>query len=118
MRWVNGAVVGNVVAMVEAGGFVKWRDPDGVDAKPTDVLEFVLNADEVAYARAISIGKGANVDLITNGTDPPRVFVSILRDALGSDLGNGTHFVYLFFLKTRWKCKRLQTLANERQTRQ
>jgi len=69
--WVNLAVRRNVVAVVVTGRAVKRRQPDDVDTKPFEIVEATGDALNITHAVARAVGKGADVDLVADGTVEP-----------------------------------------------
>ena len=64
-------VVADVVAAVAQRGGVERRQPEAVDAEPLDVVELGDQAVEVARARAVGVGEGADEDLVEDGLAVP-----------------------------------------------
>src|SRR5436305_14061160 len=58
------AVVGNVVSVVAQGRREKWHQPNRVDAKIFEIVEFLCEALEITNAIAIAVEKCADVDLV------------------------------------------------------
>ena len=57
-------IVGDVIAEVGHRRGVDRRDPDGIDAEPTQVVDAIENALQVTNAIAASILKRARIDVI------------------------------------------------------
>ena len=70
---VDGAVVGDVVAVVLLRALAEGRDPDRVDAQLLDIFEPPGDARQVADAVAVRVLEAARVDLVDDGTLPPQV---------------------------------------------
>ena len=68
---VDGGVVGDIVAVVDAGRGIHRSDPDGVDAEGLQIVEAGGDAFDVADAVAVGILKTARVDLVENRVTPP-----------------------------------------------
>ena len=90
---IDGVVVGDVVADVEAGRRVDRREPDGIDAERplravVDVVELVDQAGQVTDAIVVAVRERARVDLVDDATLPPVVTEGGTRDRRG-DLGLG-----------------------------
>jgi len=65
-------IIGDIIAEVGHRRGVDRRDPDGVDAEPTQVVGAIENAPQVADAIAIAVLKRARVNLIDDCLLPPR----------------------------------------------
>ena len=71
-RRLDIAVVGNVVAEV---GVRRDRDraqPDGIDAKPLEIIEPADDTREVADAIAVRVLERTRIDLVDDAVAPPR----------------------------------------------
>jgi hypothetical protein len=55
--WIDRTIVGEVVAEVTERALVYWRQPDGVDAKPFQIVQTRQQADQVAFAVSIGVLK-------------------------------------------------------------
>ena len=81
------AVIGNIIAVIAPRRRVERQQPDGVDAKLGDIVEFGDQARKIADAVIIGIKKRFDMDLINH-----RIFVPkrVLR---GGDGGVDVHEV-------------------------
>lgn len=64
-------VIGDVVAAIPIGGWKMRREPDRIDAKADEVIEFRGDAGKIADAVAVTISEGTWVDLIKDSGLPP-----------------------------------------------
>ena len=62
--WIDSSVISNIIAHVDQGAFVDGADPNNIDTKCLDVVEFLDDARYVADTIAIGVIKGAGVDLV------------------------------------------------------
>lgn len=62
--WVDGTVIGHIVAEIEHRRCINRREPDGIDAELSEIVDFFADAGEVADAVAIRIFETARVDLV------------------------------------------------------
>jgi hypothetical protein len=70
----DGAIVGDVVAEVDHWRRVDRRDPYGVHAKRSEVLQARRDARKIADAVAVCVLKRTRVDLVNHASLPPRQF--------------------------------------------
>ena len=82
-------IVGNVVAEVEHRRFDEWRDPDGIDAKPCEVVEALTNAVEIADPIASRVEEAARVDVVDHRTLPPLQRLGACSCRVGDLLARG-----------------------------
>ena len=68
---IDGGVIGDVVAVVDARRGIHGRDPDGVDAEVMQVVEARRDALDVADAVAVGVLKAARVDFVDDRVPPP-----------------------------------------------
>src|SRR5579871_4575415 len=66
-------VVADVVAEIPHGRGKERRDPNAIDAKARDIIQLLGNAREIADAVAVAVPETARVDVVDDGTLPPRV---------------------------------------------
>ena len=69
---IHSEEVADVVSVVESRRRVEGRDPHNVDPEPGKVGELAPYPFEIAYSVSITVAEGANVDLVADGTPPPR----------------------------------------------
>ena len=67
----DGAVVGDVIAIVVVGGLVDRGEPDDVDAELLEIRDAARDTRQVADAIAVRILEAARIDLIDDGLFPP-----------------------------------------------
>src|SRR5258705_5905080 len=72
-RWIDVAIVCDVVAEIRHGRDVERRNPDTVDAERRDVIELLDDARQIADAIAVAILKAPGIDLINDGVSPPGI---------------------------------------------
>src|SRR5258708_6559194 len=72
-RWIDIAIVGDVVAEIRHGRDVERRNPDTVDAERRDVIQLLHDSGQIADAIAVVILKAPGIDLINDGVSPPRI---------------------------------------------
>jgi hypothetical protein len=70
-RWIDVAVVGNVIAVILLRRPLEGRNPDGIDAEAGDVVELAVEAAKVSDAVVVSVGKTARIDLVDHRSSPP-----------------------------------------------
>jgi hypothetical protein len=70
-RRVDAGEVRDVVAEIRHRRGIDRGQPDGVDAKPTKIVEPVDDAGQIADAIAVAVLKRARVDLIDDPVRPP-----------------------------------------------
>ncbi len=68
---VDVSVVRDVVAPVQIRGGVDGRQPDAIDAEPSQVVEMLDDPSEVADPVAVRVREGPNVDLVQDPVAPP-----------------------------------------------
>ena len=71
---VNIAIVGNVVAVVDHGGFVNGREPNAVNTQLFQNRQFGYDTLQVADAVSVAVAKAFAVDLVDNCFLPPFLF--------------------------------------------
>ena len=69
---VNPAVVGNVITKVGHRGRVNGRNPDRVDAEPTEIVQAQSYARKIADAVAVAVLERTGVDLVNDAVLPPK----------------------------------------------
>ncbi len=69
---IDVAIVGHVVSTVVERRHVPGTHPDGIHPQSLQVGQARSNAGDVAGAVAIPIGERAGIDLIDDGSAPPR----------------------------------------------
>jgi hypothetical protein len=62
----NGVVVRNIVAYINLGRSIHWRQPNHIDAEIVQIVEFRKNARNVAQSIAIAIFETSGPDLVTS----------------------------------------------------
>ena len=62
--WVDGAVVGDVVAVVPARRGEEGVEPDMIHPQRGDVVDLLNDAAQVAYAVAGGVAEGLGIDLV------------------------------------------------------
>ena len=67
----DGAVVGDVVAVVVVGRLVDRGEPDDIDAELLEIRDAARDARQVADAVAVRILETARINLIDDGLFPP-----------------------------------------------
>ena len=67
----DGAVVGDIVAVVIVRGSVDGREPQHLDAEVRQVRNLLGDAGQVADAIAVGVVEGAGVDLVDHRFLPP-----------------------------------------------
>ena len=77
--WIDGLVVGDVVAEVNLGRGVHGRNPDSVDAQTFKVVQTLGDAVEIADAIAVGVLKAAGIDLVEDSVLPPGAAVMMRR---------------------------------------
>ena len=70
-RGLDGAVVGNVVAVVHLRRSKDGVQPNDVDAQVGQVVQLAADAIEVAHAVAVGVAEALGIDLVDNGGLPP-----------------------------------------------
>ena len=70
---VDGAVVGDVVAVVAEGRRVHRQEPDAVDTEGLQVIEAGHEAGKVPHAVPVRVGVGLDVQLVEDGVLVPEV---------------------------------------------
>ena len=68
---IDGGVVGDVIAVVDAGRGIHRRDPDGIDAEVVQIVEARRDALDIADAVAVRVLKAARVDFVDDSVTPP-----------------------------------------------
>ena len=79
---VDAAIIGDVVAVIGHGRRIDRRDPDGVDAEPSEVIEAARDAGEIADTVAVGVLERARIDLIDGPPLPPDGFRQIRKSRL------------------------------------
>ena len=64
-------VVRDVVAEIRHGRREDGRNPDGLDAKPLQIVQAAQDADQITRAVAIAVHERARVDLVDDAALPP-----------------------------------------------
>ena len=67
----DGAVVGDVVAVIVVRGRVDGGEPQHLNAQVGEVRNLLGNAGQIADAVAVGVVEGAGVNLVDNGFLPP-----------------------------------------------
>ena len=70
---IDGAVVGDVVAVVAAGRGIERQQPQRGDAEVLQIAELLGQAREIADAVIVAVGKGLDVKLIDDGVLVPEL---------------------------------------------
>ena len=70
---IDGAVVGDVVAIVLHRRLAERRDPDRVHAQLLDIFQPARDARQVADAVAVRVLEAARIDLVDDRTLPPQI---------------------------------------------
>ena len=71
---VNGAEIGNVVAVVHLGGGADGAQPDRVDTQRFQIIQPGQDAPQISHAAAGGILEALGVKLIEHGGFPPAAF--------------------------------------------
>ncbi len=70
---IDGAVVGDVVAVVSAGRRIERQQPQRGDAEVLQIAELLGQACEIADAVIVAVGKSLDVKLIDDGILVPKL---------------------------------------------
>src|SRR4051812_43093796 len=70
---IDCAVVGDVIAVVAAGGGVERQQPQRGDAELLQIIEFFGQAGEIADAIIVAVGKRLDVKLVDDGVLVPEL---------------------------------------------
>ena len=70
-------IVGDIVAVVVLRGAEYRRQPDRVDPKPGQIIEFGNDAGQIPHAVPVCVHKAAGIDLIDHRRFPPRLRGSV-----------------------------------------
>src|SRR5689334_14970466 len=69
--WIDGAVIGDVVARVGPRGRVPRAEPDRVDAEVGEIGQPGADTGQVPDPVAVAVGEALHVQLVDGGTTPP-----------------------------------------------
>jgi len=70
---IDGAVVGDVIAVVAARRGVERQQPQRGDAEVLQIIELFSQSSEIADAVIVAVGKGLDVKLIDDGILVPKL---------------------------------------------
>jgi hypothetical protein len=76
---IDVAEVGDVVAEIGHRRLEEWRHPDRIDPEARDVVQARDDARQIADAVVIGVLETARIDLVDDGTAPPRMRVHSTR---------------------------------------
>ena len=70
---IDGAIVGDVIAVIAAGRRIERQQPERGDSEVLQIVELLGQAGEIADAVIVAVGEGLDVKLIDDGVLVPKL---------------------------------------------